>query len=57
MTWLVYFLQNRDRSLSFAAFAAPAVHCQNGPAVSGVLPEVEQPPEQFAYGPGPLVPD
>ena len=36
-------------------FAATAVHCQNGPAVPGVLFEMEQPPEQFVDGVGPFV--
>ena len=36
-------------------FAATAVHCQNGPAVPGVLFKMEQPPEQFVDGVGPFV--
>jgi len=55
MTWLLEIRQNRYRSLLIAAFAATAVHCQNGPAVPGVLFEMEQPPEQFVDGVGPFV--
>ena len=36
-------------------FAATAVHCQNGPAVPGILFEMEQPPEQFVDGVRPFV--
>ena len=38
-------------------FAAPIVHRQDGPAFAGILPEVEQPPEQFTDGVGPPVPN
>ena len=37
-------------------FAAPSVR-QDGPLEPGVLPQVEQPPEQLVDGVGPLVPD
>jgi len=38
-------------------FAAPTLHRQDGPAFSGLLPEVEQPSEQLADGVGPPVPN
>ena len=43
--------------LSPFQFAAPIVHRQDGPAFAGILPEVEQPPEQFTDGVGPPVPN
>lgn len=49
--------QNRDCGVFIAAFAAPTLHRQDGPLVPGVLPQVEQSPEQPLDGVGPPLPN